>query len=493
MTPTTQSKKPTKKAAATATKKATTAVVTKEKAAEKKAPTKKPQKRANTGTVANVAGAANRSRRQATAAKKQATAKKAAAKKAAAKQAPASSGVTRSNAPFPESLMNAAKEAKKNKEILSEYVDQVVDAYVEGLKNANEAAAAANAENDGTEEKEIVAFTDDDREDLLTSYREYLVSQRIMIVEEEAEEVDIEALERSLVKESDLDTVDSTRMYLNQICRTPLLTYAQEQELAKQKDWLFDDEATDEQKRRGRAAKERLIESNLRLVVSIAKGFTGNGMDMLDLIQHGNIGLMRAIDKFDYSKGFKLSTYATWWIRQSITRALADHGRTIRIPVHKMEVLNRYKKAKRELTAQLGQEPTDEQVMEVMRLKPEDMEEIHRINQETTSLDQRVGDGETEMGDLIPDDHQNRPDVVAIESALEHEIEEALSILTLKERQVLKIRYGIGGEAERTLEETGEKIGITRERVRQIEQKAKERLRASEQGQALQDLYEQRW
>lgn len=377
---------------------------------------------------------------------------------------------------WPTDLQALLAEARQRGEVDSEQVYSTLEAAVE---------------DDEHHEERV--------QELAEQFTAELARQSIDLVgdDDEVAAVDVEVLQKQVlgktakIEAEVTDTVDSTRLYLNQICRNPLLTAREEKALAAQKDWLFDPDATAHQKELGRRAKERMVEGNLRLVVSIAKNFSNNGMDMLDLVQHGNIGLMRAIDKYDHTKGFKLSTYATWWIRQSISRALADEGRTIRIPVHKMEVLNRYKKALRELTAQLGHEPTDAQVADALRLTVGDVEEIKRINQETVSLDQRVGDGDTEMGDLIPDDHATRPEFVAMEGTLEHELNELLGSLPLRERQVLTIRYGLGGEPDRTLEETGDKIGITRERVRQIEQKAKERIRASPKAALLRELRDQ--
>lgn len=269
---------------------------------------------------------------------------------------------------------------------------------------------------------------------------------------------------------------DSTRQYLNEIRRTPLLSAREERMLAQRKD------AGDE------AAREQLINANLRLVVSIAKKYTGHGLELLDLVQEGNMGLMRAIEKFDWTKGFKLSTYATWWIRQSISRALADQGRTIRIPVHRVEVLNRLRREARKLEQTYGREPTTEEIAARLGVPAAEIEELRKLNQDPVSLDQRVGDGDTELGDLLPDETSMGPDVQIFEGLLEEEVDRVLAGMPLRDRQVLKLRFGIGGEEERTLEEIALKLGITRERVRQIETRALKQLMKQQGAENLREL-----
>lgn len=273
---------------------------------------------------------------------------------------------------------------------------------------------------------------------------------------------------------------DSVRLFLNEIRHYPLLTPAEERELARRKD--MGDEA----------AKQRLICSNLRLVVSIAKRYTGHGLDLGDLVQEGSIGLMRAIEKFEWQKGFKLSTYATWWIRQSISRALADQGRTIRVPVHKVEKLNRLRRTTRELSQKLGREPTLEEAAERMGESVEELEHLRGISQDPVSLEQRVGsEGDTPLGDLIPDDSAVGPDTTIMDSAVEQAVDDLLEGLHAREQQVMRLRYGIGGEEPRTLEEIAIKLGITRERVRQIEAETAKRLKSSPESRQLLELIQQ--
>lgn len=269
---------------------------------------------------------------------------------------------------------------------------------------------------------------------------------------------------------------DGTRLYLNVIRKTPLLTAEQERQLAKRKD------EGDAQ------AIEHLTLANLRLVVSIAKRYTGHGLDLMDLVQEGNMGLMRAIEKFDWKRGFKLSTYATWWIRQSISRAIADQGRTIRIPVHKVEVLNRMRRTTRQLTAELERDPTLEEIAVRMGVEVSEIEHLREINQDTVSLEQRVGDGDTELGDLLADDGAAGPDMIVVDGALEEEVNKVLEGLNDRARVVLQLRFGIGGEEPRTLEEIAVKFGITRERVRQIEQRTIQYLAGSKEADHLKDL-----
>lgn len=269
---------------------------------------------------------------------------------------------------------------------------------------------------------------------------------------------------------------DSTRLYLNEIGRTPLLSAREERELARRKD-LGDARAFDQ-----------MVRANLRLVVSIARRYAGNGMDLMDLVQEGNMGLMRAIEKFDYERGFKLSTYATWWIRQSISRAIADQSRTIRIPVHKVEVLNRLKRTRRELTATLEREPTNEELAVRMGVDPEEIESLLQISQDTVSLDKKVGEGDTELGEILPDNEADEPDAIIADTALEEEVNKVLETLNPAVRTALKLRFGLGGEEPRTLEEVADKFGITREKVRQQEKKAMEHLANSPNARHLRDM-----
>lgn len=274
----------------------------------------------------------------------------------------------------------------------------------------------------------------------------------------------------------DLPLSDPVRMYLREIGKIPLLTPEEEVELAKRVE-----EGDPE-------AKAKLIEANLRLVVSIAKKYIGRGMLFLDLIQEGNLGLIRAVEKFDYRKGFKFSTYATWWIRQAITRAIADQARTIRIPVHMVETINKLIRVSRQLVQQLGREPTAEEIAAEMGIAPEKVEEIHRIAQEPVSLETPIGEEEdSELGDFLEDKDIPSPEEAAAQQLLREQLEEMLEELTDREREVLRLRFGLEDGHPYTLEEVGLRFGVTRERIRQIEAKALRKLRHPSRSKKLRD------
>ena len=288
-------------------------------------------------------------------------------------------------------------------------------------------------------------------------------------------------------------TVDTVRLYLNEIGRVDLLLAEEEVNLAKRIDAGREaaeilDSRVDigvEQRvrlrrieREGRQAKRHLTESNLRLVVSIAKRYVGRGMSLSDLIQEGNLGLMRAVDKFDYTRGYKFSTYATWWIRQMISRSIADQSRTIRIPVHLVETMNKIKRVERQLIQELGREPTVEEVAAKVELPIERLEEFKRLQVDPTSLDAPVGeDGDGVMGELIEDTSAIAPAEAASAEALKHDLRRLLGELNPRERQVLEQRFGLGGQQPHTLEQVGDDLNLTRERIRQIEAKALAKLR----------------
>lgn len=269
---------------------------------------------------------------------------------------------------------------------------------------------------------------------------------------------------------------DPVRMYLKEIGRVPLLTADEEVELALRME------------RGDKTAKSRLIEANLRLVVSIAKRYVGRGMQFLDLIQEGNMGLIKAVEKFDYRKGFKLSTYATWWIRQAITRAIADQARTIRIPVHMVETINKLIRTSRHLIQELGREPTPEEVAEEMGITPDKVREILKIVQEPVSLETPIGEEEdSHLGDFIEDEEAPAPVEAASFLLLKEQIEEVLSTLNEREQKVLRLRFGLDDGKARTLEEVGREFGVTRERIRQIEAKALRKLRHPQRSKRLKD------
>jgi RNA polymerase primary sigma factor len=283
-------------------------------------------------------------------------------------------------------------------------------------------------------------------------------------------DIDINASSESPVSE------DSVRMYLKEIGQVPLLNASEEVSLSKRV------EAGDV------LAGRQLAEANLRLVVSIAKKYIGRGLTLLDLIQEGNIGLMKAVEKFDWRKGFKFSTYATWWIRQAITRAIADQARTIRIPVHMVETMNRLARTQRQLVQELGREPTPEEIGNEMELEVEKVHHILKISQETVSLEKSVGDEDDSLlGDFIPDDDNLSPAELSTFQLLKGDIEEVLHLLTPREQKILRLRFGLDGEWAHTLEEVGKEFGVTRERIRQIEAKALNKLKKSKDSKRLKD------
>jgi len=270
---------------------------------------------------------------------------------------------------------------------------------------------------------------------------------------------------------------DPVRMYLKEIGKVPLLTPEEEIELAKR------------MAQGDKEAKKRMAEANLRLVVSIAKRYVGRGMLFLDLIQEGNLGLIKAVEKFDYTKGYKFSTYATWWIRQAITRAIADQARTIRIPVHMVETINKVMRISRQLLQELGHDPSPEEIAEEMGLPVEKVREILKIAQEPVSLETPIGEDEdSHLGDFIPDEDASEPSEAASFTLLKEQLSEVLSTLTPREEKVLRLRFGIEDGRTRTLEEVGKEFNVTRERIRQIEAKALRKLRHPSRSKKLKDF-----
>ncbi len=314
-----------------------------------------------------------------------------------------------------------------------------------------------------------------------------LLEQGIEVLEESREFIEAGTGKRR-GDDTDLDAVldfegmsidDPVRMYLREIGRVPLLSAAQEVKLAKRM------EEGDEEARR------HLTEANLRLVVSVAKKYIGRGMSLLDLIQEGNIGLIRAVEKFDYRKGYKFSTYATWWIRQAITRAIADQARTIRIPVHMVETINRLIRTSRRLVQELGRDPTSDEIAREMGLPPEKVREIQKISQEPVSLETPIGEEEdSHLGDFIEDQKALAPADAASHQLLKEQVEDVLDSLTQRERRVLQLRFGLDDGRSRTLEEVGREFGVTRERIRQIEAKALRKLRHPSRSKKLKDYLE---
>ncbi len=324
--------------------------------------------------------------------------------------------------------------------------------------------------------------------DELEKLNDMIDGSNISIIDDfSAEALDGIPLEVDLPKETDgADTVvtnenavmdDPVKVYLKEIGRVPLLSPEQEIEYAIR---IADDDPE---------AKKRLAESNLRLVVSIAKRYVGRGMQFLDLIQEGNMGLIKAVDKFDYTKGFKFSTYATWWIRQAITRAIADQARTIRIPVHMVETINKVKKANSQLLHENGKEPKPEEIAEFLEMPTDKVREILRVAQEPVSLETPIGEEEdSHLGDFIPDDDALPPDDAASMSLLKEQLSDVLKTLTPREEKVLSLRFGLGDGNPKTLEEVGREFNVTRERIRQIEAKALRKLRHPSRSKRLKDF-----
>ena len=295
--------------------------------------------------------------------------------------------------------------------------------------------------------------------------------------DDDEEEVDLTKEDLSVPKGVTVD--DPVRMYLKEIGKISLLTAEEEVEIAKRM------EAGDE------SAKKELAEANLRLVVSIAKRYVGRGMSFLDLIQEGNLGLMKAVDKFDYTKGFKFSTYATWWIRQAITRAIADQARTIRIPVHMVETINKLVRVQRQLVQDLGRDPLPEEIAAEMNLDVDRVREIQKIAQEPVSLETPIGEEEdSHLGDFIPDDEILSPQDAATFTLLKEQLNTVLETLTEREKKVLTLRFGLDDGRARTLEEVGKEFDVTRERIRQIEAKALRKLRHPSRSKKLKDYLE---
>lgn len=340
-----------------------------------------------------------------------------------------------------------------------------------------------------TQDEILEVFVDaEDRLVELDNLYDSLLSEGIDVFESveaeetESEEKAKEKLEREieiLTKLTGAESTDPVRQYLREIGKVSLLTAEDEVELAKRYE------------KNDKYAKDKLTESNLRLVVSIAKKYIGRGLSLLDLIQEGNQGLIRAVEKYNWRKGFKFSTYATWWIRQAITRAIADQARTIRIPVHMVETINKLYRTSRRLMQTLGREPTPEEIGDEVGIEPDRVREIFKIAQEVTSLEAPVGeDKESFLGDFIPDESQLSPVDAASKQLLKDHLEEVLKTLSEREAKVLKLRFGLEGTKSMTLEEVGKVFGVTRERIRQIEAKALRKLKHPSRRKKLQDYLE---
>ena len=405
------------------------------------------------------------------------------------------------------------KESKTNKKEVAEKENNKAKktAAVKKSEEVNEDAEVKKSENEVTDEEdtnkekdkvkeiiekakskgkitysELASQLDEENPEQIDKVFDAFEDLGVDILQEDLEEPNIEDLEEvEDIKLEDLDLSigmdginvdDPVRMYLREIGRIPLLTYDQEIELAEKV--LQGDEE----------AKQKLAESNLRLVVSIAKKYVGRGMLLLDLIQEGNMGLIKAVEKFDYTKGFKFSTYATWWIRQAITRAIADQARTIRIPVHMVETINKLIRTSRHLLQQLGREPTPEEIAKEMEIPVEKVMEIQKIAQDPVSLETPIGEeDDSHLGDFIQDDDSPAPQDSAAYTLLREQLEEVMQTLTPREAKVLKLRFGLEDGKARTLEEVGKEFMVTRERIRQIEAKALRKLRHPSRSKKLRD------
>ncbi|WP_280768490.1 RNA polymerase sigma factor RpoD [Salipaludibacillus daqingensis] len=356
-------------------------------------------------------------------------------------------------------------------------IDQVKEQLVESGKKRGTLTYAEITERLG-------AFDQDS--DQMDEFFEYLGEQGVEILNDNEAVPSIQQVEKEAAFDlNDLSVPpgikinDPVRMYLKEIGRVPLLSAKEEIDLAKKI------EDGDEE------AKKRLAEANLRLVVSIAKRYVGRGMLFLDLIQEGNMGLIKAVEKFDYNKGYKFSTYATWWIRQAITRAIADQARTIRIPVHMVETINKLIRVQRQLLQDLGREPTPEEVSKEMELTPDKVREILKIAQEPVSLETPIGEeDDSHLGDFIEDQEALAPSDAAAYELLKEQLEDVLDTLTDREENVLRLRFGLDDGRTRTLEEVGKVFGVTRERIRQIEAKALRKLRHPSRSKRLKDFLE---
>ena len=368
---------------------------------------------------------------------------------------------------FEEKLAGLLEEAKKKKNVLE---------YQEVMNYFGQEPPVSNQLD------RLFEFLDQNKVDVIRMGTEDELDPDLFIEEEmeldEEEEIDVEHLDLSVPEGVSLE--DPVRMYLKEIGKIPLLGMEDEVELAKKME-LGDPEA-----------RKRLAESNLRLVVSIAKRYVGRGMQFLDLIQEGNLGLIKAVEKFDYTKGYKFSTYATWWIRQAITRAIADQARTIRIPVHMVETINRLVRTSRQLLQELGREPTTEEIAARLDLPVERVSEIMKMSQEPVSLETPIGEEEdSHLGDFIQDDNVLVPQDAAAFTLLHEQLMEVLLTLTEREQKVMRLRVGLGEGRPRTLEEVGKQFNVTRERIRQIEAKALRKLRHPSRSKKLKDYLDE--
>ncbi|MFB8385828.1 RNA polymerase sigma factor [Microbacterium sp. NPDC055910] len=423
-----------------------------------------------------------------TAAEQEAAAKKPAAKKPAAKKPAAKAPATKAPAKKAALKKAAPKKAAKTEDEIDEETEVDVDAKL------------ATGKGKASEDTDDV---DDDEEETKTpAFTEPLPTGAIVISSSDDEDVPVYSTQITGA------TADPVKDYLKQIGKVPLLNAAEEVELAMRIEaGLFAEEKLSHMSaaeksaqlgldlqwvaRDGQRAKSHLLGANLRLVVSLAKRYTGRGMQFLDLIQEGNLGLIRAVEKFDYTKGFKFSTYATWWIRQAITRAMADQARTIRIPVHMVEVINKLARVQRQMLQDLGREPTPEELSRELDMTPEKVVEVQKYGREPISLHTPLGeDGDSEFGDLIEDTEAVVPADAVGFTMLQRQLESLLDSLSEREAGVIRMRFGLGDGQPKTLDQIGDTFGVTRERIRQIESKTMAKLRHPSRSQSLRDYLE---
>ena len=366
-------------------------------------------------------------------------------------------------AKFEEKLASVIAMAKKKKNVMD--YQEIVNQFAEfNFEEEQYDKIVETLEQKGID---VLRMTDEEDEP----------DEEALLAVEDAEDVDVENIDLSVPDGISIE--DPVRMYLKEIGKVPLLTADEEIELAQRM------EEGDEE------AKKRLAEANLRLVVSIAKRYVGRGMLFLDLIQEGNLGLIKAVEKFDYRKGYKFSTYATWWIRQAITRAIADQARTIRIPVHMVETINKLIRVSRQLLQELNREPTPEEIAKEMNMPVDRVREILKISQEPVSLETPIGEEEdSHLGDFIKDENVPVPDKAAAYTLLREDLDEVLKTLTEREQKVLCLRFGLEDGRARTLEEVGKEFNVTRERIRQIEAKALRKLRHPSRSRKLRDYFD---
>lgn len=369
-------------------------------------------------------------------------------------------------------LQGLLEESKKTGKVASKKLVETldaVDATEEQTEKFYDVLEAAGVEIDVSDVLDLIGTAELDNPTL----------SEMQAIEDEGLDVSNENIED--IDDSNVKLDDPIRMYLKEIGKIKLLSPEEELEVAKK--------MVEGSEQERDAARKRMSEANLRLVVSIAKRYVGRGMQLLDLIQEGNLGLMKAVEKFDYTKGYKFSTYATWWIRQSITRAIADQARTIRIPVHMVETINRVLRTSHSMVQKLGREPTTTEIAQELHMEVSKVEEILKIAQEPVSLETPIGEEEdSHLGDFIQDDEASQPSEEASYTLLREQLEEVLSTLTPREEQVLRMRFGLVDGKPHTLEEVGKEFDVTRERIRQIESKALRKLRHPSRSKKLRDF-----